>query len=98
MNTDKNKINLDILRQNIDSIDLEILELIKKRFEIVLDVWKFKLGNNVPPLQQNRWNQVLDDKLTKAKEMWLDEIMIEEIWNSIHNWALRLEKSIINKR
>lgn len=98
MNTDKNKINLDILRQNIDSIDLEILELIKKRFEIVLDIWKFKLENNVFPLQQNRWNQVLDDKLTKAKEMWLDEIMIEEIWNSIHNWALRLEKSIINKR
>ena len=98
MNTDKNKINLDILRQNIDSIDLEILELIKKRFEIVLDVWKFKLENNVPPLQQKRWKQVLDDKLTKAKEMWLDKMMIEEIWNSIHNWALRLEKSIINKR
>jgi len=97
MNTNKSKIDLNTLRQNIDLIDLELLELIKKRFEVVLDVWKFKLENNVSPLQQSRWDEVLDDKLKKSKDMGLDEIMIREIWNSIHNWALRLEKSIINK-
>lgn len=97
MNSSKNKIDLNILRQNIDLIDSEILKLIKKRFEVVLNVWKFKQENNVSPLQQNRWNEVLDNKLKKAKEIWLDEIMIREIWDSIHNWALRLEKSIINK-
>jgi chorismate mutase len=38
MNSNKSKIDLNTLRQNIDLIDLELLELIKKRFEIVLDV------------------------------------------------------------
>gem|GEM_PF-6652811 len=38
MNTNKSKIDLNTLRQNIDLIDLELLELIKKRFEVVLDV------------------------------------------------------------
>ncbi len=35
MNTNKSKIDLNTLRQNIDLIDLELLELIKKRFEVM---------------------------------------------------------------
>jgi len=38
LNTLRQNIDLNTLRQNIDLIDLELLELIKKRFEVVLDV------------------------------------------------------------
>jgi len=88
-------IDLDALREWIDKIDQNILDLLKQRFDLVLKVWEYKLKNNLAPLQSKRWESVLNDKIMKANSMWLDVKMIEDIWDAIHEWALRLEKSVI---
>lgn len=79
-------------RNNIDQIDTQIIELLAKRFEVVKKVWEYKKKNNLPPLQLERWQQVLFSKKELAKQYWINPDFIEKIWNEIHDYALYLEK------
>ncbi|MFA5692736.1 MAG: chorismate mutase [Acholeplasmataceae bacterium] len=46
------------LRNNIDEIDNELIELLKKRFSIVIDVKKYKSINKLPVLDENREKEI----------------------------------------
>ena len=89
--------NLEELRQLIDDADNKILDAIKERFEIIKLVGQYKRKNNIPPLQPWRWEQVLNDKIEKAKQRQLDEDMIKDIWNAMHKWALKIEAEIMKE-
>jgi len=92
--SDSGEAELDTLRRKIDIVDDELLELLRKRFDLVLKVWVFKAENNIPSLQQDRWEQVLADKRLKAERLGLDGEMVADIWNSIHKVAVDVENSI----
>lgn len=80
------------LRKQIDHIDQEIISLLWKRLRAVKKIWKLKKENNIPPLQTNRWNEVLKKVKTKAEKKWINSLFIEKIWNNIHEEALKIEK------
>lgn len=80
------------LRKQIDHIDQEIISLLWKRLRVVKKIWKLKKENNIPPLQTNRWNEVLKKVKTKAEKKWINPVFIEKIWNNIHEEALKIEK------
>ena len=42
-------------RESIDKIDIQIIELLSKRFEVVKKVGEYKKLHNIPPLQPERW-------------------------------------------
>lgn len=79
-------------REQIDLIDNQIIDLLSKRFLVVKQVWDFKKLNNIQPLQQNRWEEVLKTRKLKASKLNLDQNFIENIWEQIHKYALSLEK------
>ena len=83
---------LELYRKQIDEIDAQIIDLLTKRFEIVKKVGEYKKERNIPPLQPERWQQVLQTRKNLAKEKWLNPELIEKIWNLIHEEALKLEK------
>lgn len=51
--------DLKKLRDDIDSIDKELIELFQKRMETVLKVAEYKKKNNVPILNASRENEVI---------------------------------------
>ncbi len=53
-------MNLDEIRQEIDSIDDEMLSLFLKRMELCGAVADFKRENNLPIVQNNRENEIVD--------------------------------------
>ncbi len=77
------------LRKKIDKIDLEILNLLKNRFEVTNEVWEIKKQSNVPFLQKTRWEELLNEKIERAKSLWIDEDMVKTIWNAIHISSLK---------
>ncbi len=83
---------LEKYRNELDQTDKEIINLLAKRFEIVKKIWEYKKENNIWILQQWRWEQVLENRKEIAKELWVNENLIEYIWNLIHEEALKLEK------
>jgi chorismate mutase len=79
-------------RKQIDKIDLEILKLFAKRFEIVLEIWKLKRENNIQSLDKKRWNEVLWRIIEEWKKMWLSEEFVVDVWERVHEESLRVEK------
>ncbi|MDP2103513.1 MAG: chorismate mutase [Candidatus Gracilibacteria bacterium] len=82
-------------REQIDTIDTEIIHLLSRRFEIVRGVGQYKKQNNLPPLQPGRWQEVLESKKQLAREHGMSEEFVVDVWNRIHEYALEIEKGII---
>lgn len=59
---------LEIYRDLIDSIDNQIIELYVKRMEIVKEITKLKIENDLPVLDQNREKIMLEKNLEKIKD------------------------------
>jgi chorismate mutase-like protein len=79
-------------RNHIDQIDDQLIELLAKRFEIVKQVGAYKKECDLAPLQPGRWQEVLAKRLQKAEEFGLDSEFVVDVWNRIHEYALRLEE------
>ena len=79
-------------REQIDTLDKELLYLLSRRFEIVKQVWITKKENNIQILQSDRWNNLLTENIEVWKELWLTKEVVEDIWNRIHTESLEIEK------
>ena len=56
---------LELCRNEIDSIDEEIIKLYEKRMEIVKEVINYKLDNNIEILDTSREEKMLNKNLVK---------------------------------
>ncbi len=88
---------LILLRNEIDIVDEEIIELLSMRMKLVKQVGALKKREGLPPLDKNRWTEVLKTKITLAKAHNLDADMVKNIYELIHKAALKIESSFINK-
>ncbi len=91
MKDQKYKENLLEIRKEIDSIDHDILKLLKKRYALVLQVAKIKAKFNLPVYQKSRWISLLENRKMLARKMKLDPIFIEKIFKSIHRDSLNIQ-------
>lgn len=85
---------LDILRQNIDSIDDSIIKLLAERLRVVVKVGRYKKQRGITPLASARWKQVLTSKMAKAKSLGINPQLVKKIYNLIHAEALKIEENI----
>lgn len=79
-------------REQIDTLDKELIYLLSRRFEIVNQIWILKKENNIPAFQANRWESLLNDNIEVASELWVSKDFIIDVWNRIHEESLKIEK------
>ncbi len=60
--------DIDSLRQEIDKIDVELLPLFLKRMNCSLGIAEYKRQNNLPVLDKQREEKILNDKMSKVSE------------------------------
>jgi len=82
---------LDALRQKIDALDANLLELLAQRARLVDDIGRYKKARNLEPLDATRWRQVLDNNLKRAQSLNLCPEFIEGLYQLIHEYSLKLE-------
>jgi chorismate mutase len=87
---------LDMLRNRIDAIDSELLEMLSSRVEIVKEIGRYKKENNVTALQMNRWSQLMDNRINVGKGMNLDETFIKILFQLIHEDSVRMQTEIMD--
>lgn len=80
-------------RDQIDSIDRAIIDLLAQRMSHVKNIGMIKKDQDIAPFDDNRWQAVLNDRIEFGKQLGLSMGMIKHIWNSIHEHALEIEKS-----
>jgi len=88
----ENKDLLQHYRDQIDTIDLEIVYLLSRRFWIVKEIWKIKKEADISVLQEERWDNLLTMLFEEADERWLERDFILDLWEKIHKESMRLQK------
>lgn len=84
------------LRNEIDKLDLEIVQLLEKRFDVVKEIAKFKIKNNIPVYDPERETQVLEKNLNNLENKeYFDEI--EKIFKQIMASSKTYQNQIIKK-
>ena len=87
---------LDKLREQINHIDDELMQLISQRMSIAEKIGEYKKNNNVTIFQQGRWNEVLEKALTKATKVGLSEEFITRYMDAIHMESINRQNKIMN--
>lgn len=72
---------IDELRNKIDRIDQELLELLAERFQIAREIGKEKMELNLPTNQQEREMEILSDRLESAKMLGVNADFTKELFN-----------------
>lgn len=82
-------------RQEIDIIDAELADLLKKRFKIVEEIGHYKKENNIPVMQNSRVEEIMKKCEFLAGEKKLDPEFLKKLYKLIINHACRLESEMI---
>jgi chorismate mutase len=81
------------LRVEVDNIDEHVIRLIGKRMEIVRKMGDIKRRRNISTLQPQRWLEILTSRQTVGKDYDLSEEFIFQLFQSIHEEAIRHQES-----
>ena len=93
-NEDNFKLNLEKLRLEIDTIDQKILSLLSDRMKIAKNIGEIKKQNNVTVLQSNRWNDILESTINKAKNLNLNDEFVKSYMEAIHIESIRIQNVV----
>jgi isochorismate pyruvate lyase len=91
----KNFKAIEDIRINIDKIDIEILNLIEKRKNLVDRVVKLKTKDEI--VDQKRIDSILKKLDEEAKKKMLPSKMIKDIWEKMINGFIEYEKRYFEK-
>lgn len=80
--------NIDELRQSINFVDDQIIDLLSYRMDISEDIATFKHKNNMTIFQENRWNELLSKYAEKARTQGLNTNFISQIFHTIHQESI----------
>jgi len=87
--------NLEELRNQVDSVDHQIIELLARRLEIVDLIGQYKARNNVAVLQMDRWLEILNTRLEQAGLAGLDDSFTERYLKLMHQESIRRQTIIM---
>lgn len=79
---------LSMLRNKIDVLDRELLEILARRMGISEQIGVVKRENNIAILQVERWNAILRNALTYGRTIGLSEEFIMKYLSAIHQESI----------
>ena len=92
------KATLDQLRIQIDDLDIELLDVLKRRMDLVEKIGHHKNENDVTILQNNRWLEMLKSRVKYGEEKGLSEVFIQQLLKAIHQESIDKQNSVMNKK
>lgn len=82
---------LKVLRKLIDEIDNQLLDLIKSRMDIVVEIGNVKKDNNVEVVDEKREQEIYDRLVSKAKEKGVKPEIMKKVWKSLLEISYEIE-------
>ena len=87
---------LDKLREQINHIDDELMQLISQRMGIAEKIGEYKKNNNVTILQSSRWNEIIEKSIKKAGKLNLSEEFVTKYMDAIHMESINRQNRVMN--
>ena len=88
--------NIEEIRDAIDIIDRDIIQLLQQRHEYVKEIVKFKSSDEEGIIARDRRNLVLKQRKAWAKEKGLDPEMMGKIFKLLIDKNIKIQLDITN--
>ena len=89
---------LEQMRQKIDNIDRELLEVLAARMAVVEKLGEYKRENNVAVLQLDRWKELHNNRAELGKKLNLYPELVEELFKLVHMESIRKQTEVMNSQ
>lgn len=90
--------HLSLLRQEIDRIDNDLVELLSKRMEVSRDIGQFKKEHRMPILQAKRYDSIMNSRVKQAQEMGMSGEFMRTVLSAVHEESVRQQIEVFNDR
>lgn len=96
-NSEQNTESLQQLRQQIDRVDTELLDLYNRRMEISREIGKYKKEHSMPVVQESRYDDLIKSRVAAAVQMGMSADFMKTVLQAIHEESVRQQIEILNK-
>lgn len=90
--------SLTLLRQQIDELDNELLEVLNKRMRVCREIGQFKKEHRMPVVQIGRHDEIMQSRAQLAQEMGMSPEFMRTVLSAIHEESVRQQINIFNDR
>lgn len=90
--------SLQLLRQQIDRIDNELLEILGKRMGVSREIGRYKREHRMSVVQAGRYNDVIRSRVKLGEEMGMSPDFLRTVLLAIHDESVRQQIEVINDR
>lgn len=87
---------IESIRQVLDSMDAEIIEIVGKRMELVKELARIKGENNMPIFQQERWREIVETRTEWGTKNNLNNEFVLKIFELIHDKSIKTQLDFLN--
>ena len=87
---------LERLRQQINNLDDELMQILGQRMKISEKIAEYKKANNITILQTNRWNEILNRACLRAEKLGLSKEFITKYFDAVHMESISHQTKIFN--
>lgn len=87
---------LSKLREQIDHVDDELLELLSHRMKIAEQIGGYKKEHNMTVLQENRFNEILERAIKQAEVLGLSREFIKKYFDTVHMESINHQTRVMN--
>ena len=88
--------SLSLLRQEIDKIDSELIDILSRRMLVSREIGQYKKEHSMPVFQVGRHDDVIKTRIRLAGELGIDEEFMKTLLRAIHEESVRLQIEILN--
>ena len=89
--------NLPLLRQEIDRLDNELIELLGKRMGVCREIGQYKKEHGMKVVQGGRYSDMMQHRQTLASDMGMGEEFIRSVYAAIHEESVRQQIDVFKK-
>ncbi len=87
---------LEKLRQQINNLDDELLQILGQRMKIADQIGQYKKDNNITILQPSRWHEIVEMTVAKGERMGLSRDFINKYLDAVHIESINHQKKIMD--
>lgn len=89
---------LKSLRNMIDEVDDELINVLAKRLQIIEEIALYKKEQNITAFQLERWQEILRTRSQWAEKLGISRHHIEKICQILHEESIRVQNEAMNKK
>lgn len=96
VNSEEYHAALEKLRQQINQLDDELMQILGQRMKIAEKIGQYKKDNNITILQTNRWNEIIERATARGEKIGLSKEFITRYFDAVHMESINHQKKVLD--